>query len=106
MQQEVVTVGVDLAKNVFQVHAIDADGKVLVRRQLRRAEVLTFFAALPPCLVGMKHVHRCSAPVASLPLGWALPHAPIAQVERSGSAGSASRVTGISESCWSSAPPP
>jgi transposase len=54
MQQEVVTVGVDLAKNVFQVHAIDADGKVLVRRQLRRAEVLKFFAALPPCLVGME----------------------------------------------------
>ena len=54
MHQEVVTVGVDLAKNVFQVHAIDADGKVLVRRQLRRAEVLKFFAALPPCLVGME----------------------------------------------------
>ena len=49
-----MTVGVDLAKNVFQVHAIDADGKVLVRRQLRRAEVLKFFAALPPCLVGME----------------------------------------------------
>lgn len=54
MQQEVVTVGVDLAKNVFQVHAIDADGNVLVRRQLRRAEVLKFFAALPPCRVGME----------------------------------------------------
>ncbi len=49
-----MTVGVDLAKNVFQVHAIDADGKVLVRRQLRRAEVLKFFAALPSCLVGME----------------------------------------------------
>ncbi len=54
MQQEVVTVGVDLAKNVFHVHAIDADGKVVVRRQLRRAEILKFFAALPPCLVGME----------------------------------------------------
>lgn len=54
MQQEVVTVGVDLAKDVFQVHAIGANGKVLVRRQLRRAEVLKFFAALPPCLVGME----------------------------------------------------
>lgn len=54
MQQDVVTVGVDLAKNVFQVHAIGADGKVLVRRQLRRAEVLKFFSALPPCLVGME----------------------------------------------------
>ena len=54
MQQQVVTVGIDLAKNVFQVHAIDADGKVLVKRQLRRDEVLKFFAALPPCLVGME----------------------------------------------------
>ncbi len=54
MQKEVVTVGVDLAKNVFQVHAIDADGKVLVRRQLRRAEVLKFSAALPPCLIVME----------------------------------------------------
>jgi transposase len=47
-----VTVGVDLAKNVFQVHAIGADGKVLVRRQLRRGEVLKFSSSLPPCLVG------------------------------------------------------
>ena len=54
MQQDVVTVGVDLAKNLFQIHAIGADGKVLVRRQLRRAEVLKFFSALPPCLVGME----------------------------------------------------
>jgi transposase len=54
MQQDIVTVGVDLAKNVFQVHAISAEGKVLVRRQLRRAEVLKFFAGLPPCLVGME----------------------------------------------------
>lgn len=54
MQQEVVTVGVDLAKNVFQVHAIGADGKVLVGRQLRRGEVLKFFSSLPPCLVGME----------------------------------------------------
>jgi transposase len=44
----------DLAKNVFQVHAIDRDGKVLVRRPLRRAEVLKFFSALAPCLVGME----------------------------------------------------
>lgn len=52
MQQDIVTVGVDLAKNVFQVHAINAEGKVLARRQLRRAEVLKFFAALQPSLVG------------------------------------------------------
>lgn len=52
--QGVTTVGLDLAKNVFQVHAIDAEGKVLARRQLRRAEVLKFFSALPRCLVGME----------------------------------------------------
>lgn len=54
MQQNVITVGVDLAKNVFQVHAIDAHGKVVIRRQLRRAEVLKFFSSMPPCLVGME----------------------------------------------------
>ncbi len=46
MHQEVATVGLDIAKNVFQVHAIAADGRVLVRRQLRRAEVLKFFSSL------------------------------------------------------------
>lgn len=54
MQQEVVTVGVDLTRNVFQVHAIGADGKVLIRRQLRRGEVLKFFSSLPPCLSGWR----------------------------------------------------
>lgn len=54
MQQDITTVGLDLAKSVFQVHAINADGEVLVRRQLRRAEVLRFFSSLPPCLVGME----------------------------------------------------
>jgi transposase len=51
---EIATIGLDLAKNVFQVHGIDARGKVLARRPLRRAEVLAFFAELPPCLVGME----------------------------------------------------
>jgi transposase len=44
----------DLAKNVFQVHGIDANEKVVVRRQLRRSQVIAFFEALPPCLVGME----------------------------------------------------
>ncbi len=51
---QVSTIGLDLAKNVFQVHGVDVEGKVLVRRPLRRAEVLPFFAKLPPCLVGME----------------------------------------------------
>ena len=48
------TIGLDLAKSVFQVHGIDAEGKVVVRKALRRAQVLPFFAKLPPCLVGME----------------------------------------------------
>lgn len=54
MQQDVMTVGVDLAKNVFQIHAVGSDGKVVIRRQLRRVEMLEFFSGLPPCLVGME----------------------------------------------------
>lgn len=54
MEKEVVTVGLDLAKNVFQVHAVGCDGAVLVRRKLRRAEVIRFFTDLPTCLVGME----------------------------------------------------
>ena len=50
----ITTVGLDLAKKVFQVHGVDAEGKVVVARKLRRKEVLTFFAKLPPCLVGME----------------------------------------------------
>ena len=48
------TIGLDLAKNVFQVHGIDANEKVVVRKQLRRSQVIAFFEALPPCLVGME----------------------------------------------------
>ena len=46
------TIGVDLAKNVFQVHGIDAAGTVVIRKKLRRSEVKPFFAKLPSCLVG------------------------------------------------------
>jgi transposase len=50
----ITTVGLDLAKKVFQVHGVDAVGKVVVARKLRRKEVLAFFAKLPSCLVGME----------------------------------------------------
>src|SRR5215475_3497709 len=50
----ITTIGLDLAKKVFQVHGVDAEGKVVVARKLRRKEVLAFFAKLPPCLVGME----------------------------------------------------
>jgi transposase len=51
---DVITIGVDLAKLVFQVHGVDAAGTVVVRRQLRRRQVLPFFETLRPCLVGME----------------------------------------------------
>ena len=52
--KEVSTIGLDLAKSVFQVHGADDVGKIVVRRQLRRRQVLPFFKKLPPCLVGME----------------------------------------------------
>ncbi len=51
---DITIVGLDLAKNVFQVHGINAAGDVIVRRRLRRARVCGFFAGLAPCLVGME----------------------------------------------------
>ncbi len=51
---EVITIGVDLAKNVFQSHGVDAEGGVVVRRQLRRGRVLPFFGKQPSCLVGIE----------------------------------------------------
>jgi transposase len=50
----VTTVGLDLAKHVFQVHGIDQNGQVLIRRQLRRSELIGFFRRLSPCLIGME----------------------------------------------------
>jgi transposase len=52
--QTITTIGLDIAKSVFQVHAIDAEGNVIVRRQLKRRGVLAFFQKLPPCLVGIE----------------------------------------------------
>ena len=51
---QVTTIGIDLAKHVFQVHGVDAQGRTLLRKRLRRPEVAGFFAGLPPCLVGME----------------------------------------------------
>jgi len=50
----ITTVGIDLAKSVFQVHGVDARGKVVVRRQLRREQVARYFVNLAPCLIGME----------------------------------------------------
>ena len=51
---EITTIGLDLAKHVFQVHGVDAAGATVLRKQLRRGQVVTFFAALPRCLVGLE----------------------------------------------------
>ena len=52
--QSITTIGLDIAKSVFQVHGVDADGHVVVRQQLKRRYVLAFFQKLPPCLVGIE----------------------------------------------------
>lgn len=51
---EITTIGIDLAKNVFQIHGVNARGKAVLRKQLRRDQVAPYFANLPPCLIGME----------------------------------------------------
>ena len=51
---EITTIGLDLAKSIFQVHGVDASGAVVVRKTLRRSQVLPFFTKLPPCVVGIE----------------------------------------------------
>jgi transposase len=53
--QAVTRIGLDIAKSVFQVHGVDAEGKVVVRRQLKRRYVLAFFQKLPPCPLALRH---------------------------------------------------
>src|ERR1700726_112153 len=52
--QTITTIGLDIAKSVFQVHGVDATGQVVIRRQFKRRFVLVFFQKLPPCLVGIE----------------------------------------------------
>ena len=52
--QTITTIGLDIAKSVFQVHGVDNDGKVVIRRQLKRRYVLAFFEKLQPCLIGIE----------------------------------------------------
>ena len=56
--QAVTTIGLDIAKSIFQVHGVDAEGKVLVRRKLKRRYVVAFFQKLPRCLVGSRPAHH------------------------------------------------
>src|SRR6516165_4273114 len=54
VHMQITTIGLDIAKHVFQIHGIDAAEKVIVRKRLRRGQVLAFFKALPSCLIGME----------------------------------------------------
>ena len=71
--QTLTTIGLHIAKSVFQVHGIDnAEGKVLIRRKLKRRYVLAFFQKLPPCLVGIEAwaariIGRVSSPRLGIP---------------------------------------
>jgi transposase len=66
--QTVTTIGLDIAKSVFQVHGVDAKGLVVIRRQLKRRYVLAFFEKLPPCLIGIEASQRSSFAAAKIGL--------------------------------------
>jgi transposase len=51
---DITTIGLDLAKSVFQVYAVNEMGSVVMRKRLRRSQVLAFFAEVPPCLIGLE----------------------------------------------------
>jgi transposase len=51
---KLTTIGIDLAKNVIQVHGADGKGKTVMKKQLKRAQLLPFFANLTPCRIGME----------------------------------------------------
>lgn len=51
---KITTVGIDLAKNVFQVHGVNERGKTMLKKQLKREQMMLFFTNLPPCLIGME----------------------------------------------------
>ena len=70
----VTTIGLDIAKSVFQVHGVDAYGNMVVRRQLKRRYVLPFFKKLPPCLVASRPaphhiIGRASCGHSAIPFG-------------------------------------
>jgi transposase len=58
--QAITTIGLDIAESVFQVHGVDADSQVVIRRQLKHHYVLAFFQKLPPCLVGIIEAYASS----------------------------------------------
>jgi len=68
--QAITTIGLDIAKSVFQIHGVDAAGNVVIRRRLKRCYVLSFFQKLPPCLIGIEACassHHWSRELQALP---------------------------------------
>ena len=81
-QMEITTVGLDLAKHVFQVHAVDAEGRVVMRKTLRRAQMMPFFQKLSRCLIGIEacgtsHYWPLSRPTANGPFCFGAIRCPI-----------------------------
>ena len=65
---EVSTIGLDIAKSVFQIHGVDVDGAVVIRKRITRAKLLEFFVALPSCLVGPRsYTWRAYTPQTAAP---------------------------------------
>ena len=58
--EKIATIGLDIAKNVFQLHAIDEEGKVILRKSLRRKQMMMFFNKLSPCLIGIEACAICN----------------------------------------------
>lgn len=70
---KVTTVGIDLAKQVFQIHGVDEHGKTTIKKQLRRAQMAEFFVNLPPCLAGDSagpHGSQASRPARKSWIAW------------------------------------
>src|ERR1700722_15601980 len=65
--QTITTIGLDIAKSVFQVHGVDAGGQAVVRRQLKRRYVLAFFQKLSPCLVGKSAIKEMADISSAIP---------------------------------------
>ena len=112
----ITTIGLDIAKSVFQVHGVDARGSAVVRRQLKRRYVLAFFKKLPPCLVGIeacatshhwsRELQALGHTVRLIPPAYVKPYVPIVLKNDFGSVdhpGTQARKMDIlrrSEACW------
>ena len=69
---KITTVGIDLAKNLFQVHGVDERGKTVLKKQLKRDQMMAFFTNLPACLIGMEACGSAHTGLTSC-RGWGIP---------------------------------